>query len=171
MATGHRSHQMGLDADLWFKVPPESKRDLDEHFPSMVNRKTEKISAAWTAREARLIELAAQDEEVERIFVHWVIKRQLCRTVTGDRSWLGKVRPWWGHDRHFHIRLGCDEKSVDCIAQRPPPSGDGCGKEVWFSNAAVKRRLAQKKDQPPKKKKKKRALPNRCLKLLKSAQP
>ena len=73
--------------------------------------------------------------EVERILVHPGIKKKLCDTVTGDRSWLRKVRPFWGHDYHFHIRIGCQPGSTGCKAQEAPPSDDGCGKSLawWFT--------------------------------------
>ena len=56
-------------------------------------------------------------------------------TVTGDRSWLRKVRPFWGHDEHFHIRIGCQPGSGGCKEQSAPPAGDGCDKSLawWFT--------------------------------------
>jgi penicillin-insensitive murein endopeptidase len=107
---------------------------------------------------------AAQEPEVARIFVGWVIKRELCRTVKGDRSWLRKIRPWWGHTRHFHIRLHCPDGSSECRDQRAIAPGDGCGQEAWFSKAAVAKR---KKKGTKKKKTPYKPLPARCLALLK----
>ncbi|NJR13697.1 MAG: penicillin-insensitive murein endopeptidase, partial [Phyllobacteriaceae bacterium] len=64
------------------------------------------------------------------------IKKKLCDTVTGDRSWLGKVRPYWGHHYHFHVRLACPEGSPGCKGQEKTPAGDGCGKDLawWFTD-------------------------------------
>ncbi|MEM6944334.1 MAG: penicillin-insensitive murein endopeptidase, partial [Pseudomonadota bacterium] len=44
------------------------------------------------------------------------------------------VRPWWGHDSHFHVRLSCPAGALGCTEQAPPPEGDGCGRELssWF---------------------------------------
>src|ERR1700744_870911 len=56
----------------------------------------------------------AQEPSVQRIFVNPAIKKALCRDARGDRSWLSKVRPWWGHDYHFHIRTVCPPGSGDC---------------------------------------------------------
>jgi penicillin-insensitive murein endopeptidase len=78
---------------------------------------------------------AASYPEVERILVHPGIKKKLCDTVTGDRSWLRKVRPFWGHDYHFHIRIGCQPGSTGCKAQAATTRGDGCDKSLawWFT--------------------------------------
>ena len=55
--------------------------------------------------------------------------------MTGDRSWLRKVRPFWGHDYHFHIRIGCQPGSPGCKAQDATPDDDGCDKSLawWFT--------------------------------------
>ena len=83
----------------------------------------------------RLLRRAASYPEVERILVHPGIKKKLCDTVTGDRSWLRKVRPFWGHDYHFHIRIGCQPGSTGCKAQAATTPGDGCDKSLawWFT--------------------------------------
>jgi penicillin-insensitive murein endopeptidase len=67
------------------------------------------------------------------------IKKALCREAGLDRDWLGKVRPWSGHDYHFHVRIFCPPDSPQCKPQPPPEPGDGCGHELdyWFSNAAL----------------------------------
>lgn len=141
MPSGHRSHQTGLDADFWFTRP--ERHDTDRQFPSMVDGATETIDReAWTDVQPRMLRMAAEDPEVARIFVHWVIKRALCEaTSEGERNWLTKVRPWWGHDRHFHVRLRCPPGSGDCRDQ-PAPSGPECGQETWFSKAEVAARAA-----------------------------
>jgi penicillin-insensitive murein endopeptidase len=74
-----------------------------------------------------LLRLAASDPNVERIFVNAVIKTALCRAApAGDRAWLHRLRPWWEHDDHFHVRLRCPDGSPECQAQAPIPPGDGC---------------------------------------------
>jgi penicillin-insensitive murein endopeptidase len=89
----------------------------------------------WSESRMRLLRRAASYPEVERILVHPGIKKKLCDTVTGDRSWLRKVRPFWGHDYHFHIRIGCQPGSSGCKEQSAPEAGDGCGKPLawWFT--------------------------------------
>ena len=144
MGYGHRSHQIGLDADIWFSRPSVKKRNKDEYFPSLVNRKTEKIhSKRLNARSIKMLRTAAEDPRVARIFVHWVIKNALCKMSFENRDWLGKIRAWYGHDRHFHVRLKCPKDSPDCVDQRVIPPGDGCGAERYFSRARVQKRKAK----------------------------
>jgi penicillin-insensitive murein endopeptidase len=77
------------------------------------------------------LRLATEDPRVDRIFVHPTIKAALCRMP--DRSWLHKIRPWYGHDEHFHVRLACPADSPDCTGQAPVPSGDGCDASLaWW---------------------------------------
>ena len=168
MDYGHRSHQLGLDVDIWFAKPKKTKRSKDKYFYSLVDRKSEKIATKhWNENVIALLKHAASDERVSRIFVHWVIKHQLCKDVSGERSWLRKIRAWWGHDKHFHVRLECPKGSRNCRSQGKIKAGDGCGAERWFSAAEVarrkkiaeerarKRRAARKKVKKKKKRKKK----------------
>ena len=76
---------------------------------------------------------------VARIFVNPAIKQALCREAGSDRAWLAKIRPWWGHNYHFHIRLSCPSGDPECRSQTPPPPGDGCGRELdwWFTDEAL----------------------------------
>ena len=169
MDYGHRSHQLGLDVDIWFAKPPRTKRSKDTHFYSLVDRKAERIvKKYWDEDVIKLLRHAASDARVSRIFVHWVIKHQLCKDVSGDRAWLRKIRAWWGHDKHFHVRLECPNGSKDCRPQGKIKAGDGCGAERWFSAAEVarrkkiaeerarKRREARKKAEKKKNKQKKK---------------
>ena len=140
MLTGHASHQIGLDADIWFTPMPDRRLSPSERenmsAVSLVNEKTHLVkNNLWTPAHMRLLKRAASYPEVERILVNPGIKKKLCDTVTGDRSWLRKVRPFWGHDYHFHIRIGCQAGSPGCKGQEPAPNDDGCGKPLawWFT--------------------------------------
>ena len=90
----------------------------------------------WTPAHLALIRTAASYPEVERVLVHPGIKKKLCDTVAGDRRWLNKVRPFWGHHYHFHIRIGCPPGSTGCKPQQGTGSGDGCDKSLdwWFTD-------------------------------------
>jgi penicillin-insensitive murein endopeptidase len=140
MLTGHASHQIGLDADIWLTPMPKRTLSAAERenmsAVSMIKKGGLTVDERlWTPAHAALIRRAARYPEVERIFVHPGIKKKLCDTTKGDRSWLGKVRPFWGHDYHFHIRIGCQPGSSGCKEQDKIPKGDGCDKSLawWFT--------------------------------------
>ncbi|RUU51161.1 penicillin-insensitive murein endopeptidase, partial [Mesorhizobium sp. M2C.T.Ca.TU.009.01.2.1] len=140
MMTGHASHQIGLDADIWLTPMPRRPLTIAQRETMsatlMVNEKTHLVKdALWTPAHTRLLKRAANYPEVERILVNPGIKKKLCDTVSGDRSWLRKVRPFWGHDYHFHMRIGCQPGSPGCKGQEATPADDGCGKPLawWFT--------------------------------------
>ncbi len=141
MRTGHASHQIGLDVDIWLTPMPERRLSEEERetLPavSMLREGTRTVDPArFGPPQVALIRRAASYPEVARIFVHPGIKQALCEAAGADRGWLAKVRPWWGHDSHFHIRLRCPEGEPLCRDQDPPPDGDGCGAELgwWLSD-------------------------------------
>ncbi len=86
-----------------------------------------------------MIKAAAEDRDVERVLVNPAIKKALCREAGTDRGWLSKVRPVYGHNYHFHVRISCPADSPDCTPQDPPPGVDGCGPELawWFTEKAL----------------------------------
>jgi penicillin-insensitive murein endopeptidase len=172
MPTGHSSHQIGLDMDIFFGQP-KAGRPLDSlveaDFPGMVDEEAEKITGEWKAEYVSLLQMAAAQPGVERIFVNYVIKKHLCDTVEGDRAWLGKVRPWWAHTHHFHVRLSCPKGDRDCKPQAPLGAGDGCGDERWFTKAAVQARIKAGEVPPPKTHPTKRKLPAECGDVLTAA--
>ena len=142
MLSGHASHQVGLDGDVWLTPMPDHLLSHDEREKISArlvvkDRKTMDYSV-WTEAHARLIKRAASYPEVARIFVHPPIKAELCKWATGDRSWLAKVRPYYGHNFHFHIRINCPKDSPNCKNQAParPKDGTGCGEELayWMGN-------------------------------------
>lgn len=148
MITGHASHQIGLDADIWLTPMPNRLLTSQEREEitavSMLRDPFNVDLQLWTPVHTRLIRLAASYREVERIFVHPAIKQVLCDQAGRDRGWLSKVRPWWGHYYHFHVRIACPAGSAGCRAQPPVTKDDGCGAELdaWFA------RLLQAERQP-----------------------
>jgi len=144
MLTGHASHQVGLDADIWLTPMPDrelTRVEREEMSATMVVAPDRKDvdPKVWTSAHTALIKAAAEEPEVERIFVNAAIKKALCREAGNDRAWLRKVRQYWYHDYHFHIRIGCPADSPDCKGQPPVPAGDGCGKDLdwWFTDAVL----------------------------------
>ncbi len=139
MLTGHASHQIGLDADIWLKPMPDRtlSRTERERMSAVSMLATDGLSVdpqVWTPGHVSLLRRAASYPDVARIFVHPAIKKALCEAAGADRGWLRKVRPWWGHHYHFHVRLNCPPGSDGCKDQAPPPPGDGCGAQLdeWY---------------------------------------
>ena len=139
MLSGHRSHQMGLDVDIWMR-PPERltlSRQERETLSSVSMRRANGAytNANWTDQHHQIIKAAAQDPRTARIFVFPGAKVRMCKEESGDRSWLRKIRPWWGHHYHFHVRLRCPDGARGCEDQAPPPPGDGCADaRQWVKN-------------------------------------
>ena len=163
--SGHRSHQNGLDVDLWYTPGPTIPRGqtVVPPAPSVVDLRTGKVLPAWNNRVARLIEMAASNAAVDRIFVHPGIKQALCKDKTRRGPWLQRVRPWWGHQDHLHVRLRCPADSPDCVVPQPLPDGEGCDAALnwWFSEDA--RKTAAKRGPPGENAP---AMPEKCEQVL-----
>ena len=134
MLTGHASHQVGLDADVWLTPMPDHRLSNEERETmSAVNMVSEDglsvDRAHWTPRQAAIIKAAAEEPEVDRIFVNAAIKKALCETAKGQ-PWMNKVRAYWGHNYHFHIRIKCPAGDAGCEPQEPLSPGDGCDKSL-----------------------------------------
>ena len=145
MPSGHASHQIGLDVDLWFEPMPGHTLSANERenisAVSMLKKGTREIDPARFGEAHRLLLYrAATLPGVARIFVAPGIKRSLCDANWRDRSFLNKIRPWYGHDDHFHVRLSCPPGATLCENQAPAPAGDGCGDELawWFTDEPYK---------------------------------
>jgi penicillin-insensitive murein endopeptidase len=152
---GHASHQIGLDVDIWFMPMPNHELSQQER---------ENISASnlvtadklhvdpktWTPADVAFIRTAAEQPEVERIFVNAAIKKELCRVEDKKHDgWMSRVRPWYGHADHIHVRLKCPPDSPNCRKQEPVPVGDGCAAKdlaFWFKDSV----LHPKPGPPPK---------------------
>ncbi len=142
MPGGHASHQSGLDVDIWLKpMPKKILTDKERNNVSAVSMKksnSEINPKTWTTGHAKLLRRAALDKDVARIFVHPAIKKQMCEWSKGqkERAWLSKLRPWYGHHYHFHVRLTCPKDDHGCKNQPAPPPGPGCGSKLawWLSD-------------------------------------
>jgi penicillin-insensitive murein endopeptidase len=145
MLTGHASHQIGLDADIWLTPMPNrllSRNEREEM--SAVNmvaaNRLDIDPKVWTPQHLEVIRAAAQEPRVERIFVNAAIKKALCREAKGNRNWLSKVRPMYGHNYHFHVRIKCPAGSESCTPQPPPDDHEHCSAgdlAYWFSDAVL----------------------------------
>jgi penicillin-insensitive murein endopeptidase len=144
MFTGHASHQIGLDADVWMTPMPDrtlSRNEREELSSTNVVREDKlDVNGSWTRAHHNMIKAVASEPQVQRIFVNAAIKKALCREATGDRTWLNKVRPMYEHNYHFHIRLACPAGEEGCQAQDPVPPGDGCDAgslSYWFKDSVL----------------------------------
>ena len=150
MKSGHASHQTGIDVDIWFWVPPVAKkrsltlreREVTAAKSLVPVKYSEKLDKRYWKKDVQeLIKRSASFPEVDRIFVNAAIKKDLCRTHGADAvnaEWLRKLRPWYAHDDHLHVRLKCPADSADCKKQDPISEGAGCDASLdwWFTQDA-----------------------------------
>ena len=142
MTSGHASHQIGLDADIWM-LPPR-RLDLTarerEDISSVPVRSADQrsVTSNWTAAHRALMRAAALDPRVDRIFVAAAVKIEMCKTAKRkDKDWLQKIRPIAGHDTHFHVRLKCPKGARLCETQKPTVAdlskgGNGCDDTLMY---------------------------------------
>lgn len=158
--SGHRSHQTGLDVDIWFLL----SKQLDNRLlsaneretwsaPSVVDANSDTVDyRQWTQAHEKMLEAAARHPDVDRIFVNPSIKQELCTHKTAASAvWLRKIRPWWKHDDHFHVRLKCPTGNPNCQGQPALPDTDGCDASLawWFSKEAKTPSKPGKPTAPP----------------------
>jgi penicillin-insensitive murein endopeptidase len=146
MLTDHASHQVGLDADIWLTPMPDRRLTAKEReelsATSMLAEDGVSVSPeVWTEAHVKLLKRAASYKEVERVWVHPAIKKAVCEAAKNEkeRGWLSKVRAYWGHYSHFHVRIGCPKGSMSCTRQPPVGKDDGCGAELTRWLKVVKR--------------------------------
>jgi len=143
---GHKSHQTGLDVDIWFRPMPDHRLSKEERETlsalNLVSDDWKDVNPkTWTPAYGQLIRTAAEQPEVERVLVNAAIKKELCR-LQGKQNWrwMAKVRPWYAHHDHIHVRLKCPPDSRHCRSQPSVPGGDGCEKSelaFWFSDKVL----------------------------------
>ncbi len=169
LPSDHTSHQTGLDADILYLNQPYSNLFLSESEREDINpisvlnaHKTGIKEGMWGRRQTAVLVLATAHPDVDRIFVNPVIKLELCKKHKGQ-PWLNKIRPWYGHDGHFHVRLKCPNGSNFCENQKSIEPGDGCGEDLkqWFI-PPEKSEEVKTTPEP----KKVRQMPEQCLGLL-----
>ncbi len=144
--TGHVSHQTGLDVDIWFMPMPGHTLSNEEREKvsaiNLVSADWKSVNAkTWTPQHYDFIRVAAQQPGVERVLVNAAIKKEMCRMQGAKHpEWMEKVRPWYAHHDHIHVRLECPADSPNCRAQPSVPDSDGCGAalDYWFSDKVLK---------------------------------
>jgi len=184
MTSSHQSHQLGLDADIWLYKP--SRLDLSHaeretlSSTSVRSKNRRALSGFWNKTHMTVLKAAASDPRVDRIFITAPAKVWMCENAKGNRKWLQKIRPYWGHHYHFHVRLKCPEGTAGCITQTPTVAqlskgGDGCDKSLYSWVKPPSKVKPKKKKKTVKKKKKRGArdyvmadLPRQCQGVLSS---
>ena len=128
MTSGHASHQIGLDVDIW--MLPATRLNLTvaerESLSSISVRTNDqlRVNANWTQAHYKIMRAAASDPRVDRIFVAAAVKLEMCKSARpADTAWLQKIRPAAGHNYHFHVRLKCPARR----AQLRNPDADRGG--------------------------------------------
>ena len=160
MTGGHASHQIGLDADIW--MLPATRLDLSvrqREKISSISIRTEdqtRVNRNWTPQHAALLRAAASDPRVDRVFVAAAAKLAMCATATrADTAWLQKIRPIYGHNEHFHVRLKCPPGAALCEVQKPTVAelskgGNGCDETLtwWVTTYLEELRHPPKRPKP-----------------------
>ena len=82
MFTGHASHQIGLDADVWLTPMPNHtlSRNEREEMSAVMMVRSDRLDIdpnTWTPQHLTVIRDAAQEPSVQRIFVNAAIKKAL----------------------------------------------------------------------------------------------
>ena len=186
MLSGHQSHQMGLDADIWLYKPTRlnlTRGERESLSSTNVRAKSQRtVNSNWSQQHANILKAAAQDPRVDRIFITAPAKIWLCENTRGNRKWLQKIRPLYGHNTHFHVRLKCPKGLKGCVTQKPTVAqisngGDGCDKTLqWWVTDYLNPPKVKPSTKPKKKVKKKRGarqftmadLPRQCQGVLAS---
>ncbi|WP_424974851.1 penicillin-insensitive murein endopeptidase [Dinoroseobacter sp. S124A] len=185
MTSGHQSHQMGLDIDIWM-LPPKrlnlSRAEREKISSISVRSKDQRsVNGNWTAQHMAILKAAAKDPAVDRIFVTAPAKIAMCNAAKGNKKWLQKIRPLWGHHYHFHVRLKCPSGARGCKTQTPSvrelsKGGTGCDASLnwWVTDALAPPKKTAKPAKPAKPAPKRRNardyvmadLPQQCQQVL-----
>ena len=122
MMTGHGSHQIGLDADIWLTpMPPRTLSPEERETMSATNvvaaDGTDVDAKVWTPQHGAFIRLAAAQPEVSRVFVNPAIKKALCREAGADRAWLRRCGPGAATTIMCTSGSHCPAGAADCTDQ------------------------------------------------------
>ena len=152
----HAAHQLGLDIDVGFDTASKpalspAQRETVELSSLVRPDRRDILQDRWSDATVTLLRLAAEMPETDRVLVNPAIKQKLCNSLGGDRAWLRRIRPWYGHAAHMHIHLRCPMDQPECIAQPDPPPGDGCDTTLawWFNQLDVPPAPMPKNPAPP----------------------
>jgi penicillin-insensitive murein endopeptidase len=83
MISGHSSHQIGLDVDIWFKPMPahvlsREEREMEPAVNVVAPDGLDVDHKVWTPAYTEVVKTATRDPSVTRIFVNAAIKKEMC---------------------------------------------------------------------------------------------
>ena len=140
---GHASHQTGLDADIWFTPPTGldlSPRRAREGLGGQRARRRQAPRQRQLHPVARLHPRGRRPRPAGRAHLRHRRRsssRSAPTPAAATPHWLRKIRPWWDHVDHFHVRLNCPKGAQGCVNPAPIPPGDGCKDAVWWVTDAL----------------------------------
>ena len=140
---GHASHQTGLDVDIWFTPPPRldlSRADRERLSAISVRAADQRhLNANWTPSHAYILEAAARDPRVNRIFVTAPGQARRCAPRPDAATRPGCARSGRGGTTTTisTCASNCPAGARGCVDQDPLPPGDGCKDAVWWVTDAL----------------------------------
>ena len=153
MLTGHASHQVGLDADIWLTPMPDARADARRSARRcrrpMWCAPTGTTSIRRSGRPAHVAIIKAAARETRRSSASSSMRRSRRRSAATPAATApgsqGAAR-CGGTTITSTSAWAVRAASRDCEPQAPVPPGDGCGKELdwWFRDAIIKQPPAPK---------------------------
>ncbi len=115
---GHASHQTGLDVDIFLQLPKTrwtSAQLLRPQALDLVSRDGKHaVSTLWKPEIFSLINSPPRTKTSRAFLLIRRLNNNFALTPGTDRDWLRKVRPWFQHRAHMHVRLRCPADSLEC---------------------------------------------------------
>lgn len=134
----HASHQSGLDADIPYIGNKGFDRviangEVKSSFDYMKNWQFLRLIAnqkiVQDGRTTTVLNRVFMNPVIHKGFCAWAQKSDLLKNPL-DQEIMSRIRPWEGHDKHFHVRLKCSPHYPACRNQQEPAKfnpNDPCG--------------------------------------------
>lgn len=130
----HKSHQMGVDADIAFYF---KNKTFQGYLASAVA--VNKLHPDWMYEQQWTMFKKIQETGfIDRIFIHPLMKKKLCEhaiklgelkkddTKSLAAQTLRRLVPEKDHHDHYHLRVKCSSAQVRCRQMAEPRQGSGC---------------------------------------------
>lgn len=151
--TRHASHQNGLDVDVVYlrrdHRETSPKRGAGASFDEFFVKRGRVTPNFDLERNWWMFRWLWNSGQVDRIFIAPEIKRLFCKNAASlaardnyERAEVLRVlRPYAGHEDHYHLRLKCPTGNSKCVAQAALPKGSGCS-DAEIKGESVRHRKA-----------------------------